>query len=185
MVAVARSPRTQARVVQRARAGCRRSFAALWEDHQGRVRSVVARVLPRAFVEDVVQDVAVAALAGIGAFRAEGDFAAWLLSIARNRALTAREGLRRQRARIGDGPRVEAVHAADASAADVFASREMHALLRRLPRTYRLPLWLRFVDGCSSAEIADRLGTTQGTVRVALCRGLRRLRDSVARPSPD
>ena len=167
-------------MIARARDGCRSSFAALWEDHETRVRDAVARILPHAFVEDCVQDVAVAALAGIRSFRGDSEFAAWLLSIARNRAITAGVVLRRQRARIGEATCIETL-AADAR--DVVAARELHALLRRLPRAYRQPLWLRYVRGCSAAEIADRIGTTEGTVRVALCRGLRRLRGGVPPPS--
>lgn len=163
-------------LMSRARAGCRRAFEKLWAVNEANVRAVVARMSPASVVDDVVQDVALGALSGITALRAEGDFRAWLLSIARHRAASARQRLRRQWAQEDAQRSVDSVTSDDAYERRRVDRHDVLQLLRRLPRTYRLPLWLRFVNGCSASEIAARMRTTQGSVRVALCRGLRRLR---------
>lgn len=168
--------------IERARAGCRRSFARLWNEHAGRVRAVVARLVPPGLVEDVVQDVALGALAGIGACRADGGIVGWLLSIARHRAASALQRLRQQRARGEVSDAVDTLQGREVGRPPRGLRRELRALLRRLPRGYRLPVWWRYVTGCSATEIAARLGTTRGTVRVALCRGLQQLRGMVHEP---
>lgn len=169
-------------LIRNARAGCRRSFARLWNEHVDGLRAVVMRLLPRQLAEDVVQDVAVAALAGIGALRAADAtcFQAWLRAIARNRSRSALLSQRRYRAMAGGEPTVETAVASDGGVLDPLQRRELYAALRRLPRCYRLPLRLRFLRGYSAPEIAMRLGMTQGSVRVSLCRGLRRLRGGLA-----
>jgi RNA polymerase sigma-70 factor (ECF subfamily) len=169
-------PSEQARALRRARAGCRFAFARLWATHEDKVRRLVARRAPAELVEDVVQDTALAALHGIGALRAGGDFAAWVLAIAGHRAASAYQRFCRERARLDLRGSFDADVADDSAERWRRDQRQVLGWLRRLPRCYRLPLWLRFVHDCSAGEIAARLGTTQGTVRVALCRGLRHLR---------
>ncbi len=165
----------------KARAGCRRSFGRLWQRHERRVRGVVESVI-RDGADDVVQDVAAAALVGIGALRADGaaTFAAWLGSIARNRARSALGKRRRDRAAATDVA-VEAATAAATTTFDAAQHNEVRAALRALPRRLRLPLVLRYWRGCSGPEIASRLHMTCGSVRVSLCLALRRLREDIAR----
>ena len=172
---------TTAQLIRKARAGCRRSFARLWNEHVSGLRAVVLRLLPHHLADDVVQDVAVAALAGIGAVRAAegGCFEAWLRAIARNRARSALASQCRYRALSGGEQTVEDAVASD-GILDPLQRRELHEALRRLPRCYRLPLRLRYLRGYSAPEIASRLGMTQGSVRVTLCRGLSRLRGGMA-----
>jgi len=172
-------PTELTRLLRLARTGCRRSFARLWVAHVAAVRAAVVRRAPADAVDDVVQDVALAALLGLPTLRGEAQFAAWLLAIARNHAASVWQRRRREPlARGGDGDH----DLANVIAHDrPFAVAGVWACVRRLPRCYRRMLWWRFVHGSSSAEIAGRLATTEGTVRVALCRAMRLLRHS--RPS--
>ncbi|MFY9343366.1 MAG: sigma-70 family RNA polymerase sigma factor [Planctomycetota bacterium] len=174
----------QSRLVERARSGCRQAFGRLWSEHEGAVRAVVVRAAPACLVEDVVQDVAVAALVGIASFRSESEFAGWVTAIARHRAVSAREVWRRHRERQGLVGEVEACVADDRVSERRELRRDLGALLRRLPPACRRLLWLHHGFGRSAPELAAHLGTTQGTVRVALCRGLRRLREIVALRAP-
>lgn len=163
------------RAVRRAQRGCRHSFSRLWSEHAAALRACIVRRVPPPCVDDVLQDVALAAFCGMPKVR--GDFGAWLRAIADRRAADAgRRWLREQR-------RVEATAAVDSlvgdasTACEPAVSRQVLDWLRSLPRPFRRPLWLRYVRGCTGNEIAERLGTTPGTVRVTLCRGLRRLRE--------
>jgi RNA polymerase sigma-70 factor (ECF subfamily) len=165
--------RALAALVHRARRGERRAFGLLWQQHAATVRAVVASVLPFRLVDDVVQDVALAAMAKIGTLRAEQGFAAWLCAIARNRARNVRSS--RRSGGSADGVDMDALPAAPADAAASEAD-EILTQLRALPPTYREPLALRFLAGLSGPEIGDRLGMTHGSVRVNLCRGMKLLR---------
>ncbi len=166
--------------VDKARAGCRVAFARLWVAHAARVRARLARRLPAHLVDDVVQDVALAALRGVGGMRDDGDFTAWVLAIATRRAADACRQLRRDRLRVDRTAPVDDAAACDLPLRVRADQREVLVWLRRLPRCHRRPLWLRYVRGCNGAEIAARLHTTPGTVRVALHRALRCLRDMLA-----
>ncbi len=170
------------RLVAKARAGCRRSFGTLWRAHERRVRAVVEPIL-REGADDVVQDVAAAALVGITALRDDdaGTFAAWLRSIARNRARSALGKRRRTRSTEASEPRVESFPARDAGTFDAAQRDEVRRALRALPRQLRAPLVLRYWRGRSGPEIASRLHTTHGSLRVSLCIALRRLRQDLAR----
>lgn len=166
-------------LVPRARAGCRRSFARLWNEHVDALRAAIVRSVPGQLADDVLQEVALAALAGIGSLRGTtgADFAAWLRAIARNRAnsMLVHQGRRLALLSLDEGAVAQAL--ADCPGALDGAQRnELRGALRRLPPCYRLPLRLRFLRGQSPPEIARRLGMTQGSVRVSLCRALRRLR---------
>jgi RNA polymerase sigma factor (sigma-70 family) len=165
-------------LVRRAREGCRLAFAVLWRRHSSTVRGWLAHSLPSHLADDVVQDIAVAALAGIGSLRGSDAwrFAAWLRAITRNRARTAQALHRRRRDLICDDEHPE-TWTTTGEALDPLQRREVRDALRRLPRSYRLPLRLRFERGYSATEIGGRLGMTSGSVRVTLCRGLRHLRN--------
>ena len=53
--------------------------------------------------------------------------------------------------------------------------------LRRLDPAHSEPLVMRLVEGMSGSEIAERTGMTPGSVRVNLCRGMKRLRVALER----
>jgi len=49
--------------------------------------------------------------------------------------------------------------------------------LSKLPRDMQQVLLGRHVDGCSHADLAERMGRTEGAIRVLYTRALRRLKD--------
>jgi RNA polymerase sigma-70 factor (ECF subfamily) len=64
--------------------------------------------------------------------------------------------------------------------------REIHlmAALATLPQEQREALQLRYVEGLPSKDIAERLGKSDGSVRVMLTRALARLQQMLAGESP-
>ena len=52
-------------------------------------------------------------------------------------------------------------------------------MVRKLPEAYRETLLMRLVEGMTGAEIADRAGLTEGSVRVNLHRGMALLREKL------
>lgn len=158
-------------LVRRARAGDRDAFARLWVRYGPTAHAVALSLLPAAQAEDLLQDVAVAALAALPQLRNEQGFAAWLCTIARNHARKARAAWRR-------APQPDQMDAlpATAGSVDQVEADEILATVRELPEAYREPLLLRLVAGLSGPEIAERLAMTPGSVRVNLCRGIKLLR---------
>ena len=109
-----------------------------------------------------------------------------LAGIARNIALNRRraEGRRRQR---------EARAREDAPALSPSPDEEMERLellrsvlagIQTLPPSQRRAITLRFVDGLEPRAIAEATGTTPGTVRSHIARGLEALRERLDRTTP-
>ncbi len=160
----------EAALVLAARAGDREAFGTLYERFARMVHGVLLARVPRGQVEDLVQDVFLAALARLGTLRDPARFGGWLAMIARNRATDFH---RRRRATV------ELVDDVDAVASTVEAEAEALAVLARLrtlPEAYRETLVLRLVEGMTGPEIAARTGMTEGSVRVNLHRGMKLLR---------
>jgi len=54
-------------------------------------------------------------------------------------------------------------------------------IVKALPEAYRDTLLMRLVEGMTGAEIAERSGLTPASVRVNLHRGMKLLRERLAR----
>lgn len=127
----------------------------------------------RAGAEDVFQQVMTEVWQRGPSYDASrGSLTTWILTIARSRAI---DELRRRRPvplDPADIP-VEAVEPSQDARIDRWVVAH---LLRRLPVEERRLLELRFYAGLSQSEIAERTGTSLGTVKTRMVRGLERLR---------
>jgi RNA polymerase sigma-70 factor, ECF subfamily len=137
------------------------------------------RLAPRAdFVEDVVQDVFLAALASLASFQGTSSLRTWLLGIARHkvedhyrRRLRAPEPLDEESAAVLiDDPLPD-------EAIDRERAREKaHDVLQQLPDAYRLVLLWRYWENRSVREIAEAIGKTEKAVEHVLARARARFR---------
>ena len=151
-------------------AGDQDAFARVYTAYGRMVRAILLGRVPRHDVDDLVQDVFVAAYSRIRELRDPAAFGGWLGVIARNRAT---DHLRRMRPHEelpeelpgGDGIAAETLVVLDA--------------IRRLPEAYRETLLMRLVEGMSGAEIAGQTGLSAGSVRVNLHRGMKMLREKL------
>jgi RNA polymerase sigma-70 factor (ECF subfamily) len=145
-------------------------------------------------VDDVFQEVSVEAVRALG----EADFAnrepfSWLCQIAERRIVDAHRhyfGAQKRDAKrevaLGS-PGGDSQHAAVIDLLVASLTSPTQALSRKgrearlyealgsLPPDQREALRLRYVEGLSSKDIADRLGKSDGAVRVMLTRSLERL----------
>lgn len=153
--------------VEAARAGDRLAFAQLYRRFGPVVHGIVLARVPRTEVDDVVQEIFVQVLRALPTLRDATKFGGWIARLARNRALDHRR-------------RVTAVSALpdDLLQSSPEQGRALFVLakLRELPEAYRETLILRFVEGLTGPEIAERVGMTHGSVRVNLHRGMQMLR---------
>jgi RNA polymerase sigma-70 factor, ECF subfamily len=177
------------RILERLAAGEPAAVADLYDRYARLVFSLVFRMLQHeAEAEDVVQDVFVQAWQQAGRYtRARGSAAAWLLTIARSRAL---DRLRARRARPeGSAVPVDAIgHELTSSGNDlilgVVASQDAFAVRRALvalPLVQRVAIELAYFEGLTQQEIAARLEEPLGTIKTRIRTGLLKLRDALAR----
>jgi RNA polymerase sigma-70 factor (ECF subfamily) len=134
------------------------------------VLRVARRIVGDEAAEDVAQETFLRLLAAERPARPR----AWLAKVARNLAID--ELRRRKRA----AP-VEAVPDAEDGAPDVAELLSVRRAMQDLPDSYRLVLWLKHVEGRSSADIARITGTTQSSVEMRLFRARRSLAESYSR----
>jgi RNA polymerase sigma-70 factor (ECF subfamily) len=163
-----------ARLVGEARGGNQGAFGRLYDRYARVVHGLLLARVPRADVDDLVQDVFLMAWRRLEALREPAAFGGWLSMIARNRATD----FHRQTIDHEELP-------ADLQAHDgTTAKTEAHAVLevvRSLPEAYRETLVLRLVEGLTGPEIAERTGLTAASVRVNLHRGMKLLRERLLR----
>lgn len=145
------------------------------------------RLAPRAdLVEDIVQDVFLAALASLGSFRGTSALGSWLLGIARHKVETYyRDGLRRVDS-LGDD---DAELPSETPLIDETIDRErMEArareVLRQLPEAYSLALLWRYWDGRSARQMAEATGRTEKAIERLLARARARFRELWERREP-
>jgi RNA polymerase sigma-70 factor (ECF subfamily) len=155
-------------VVVAARAGDRAAFADLYSTHVRMVHGVLLARVPRADVDDLVQEVFLTAMRKLPSLRDPSAFAGWLAAIARNHAC---DHHRRRGAETVELPQDLA-----AVGSDDHAALMVLEAVRSLPEAYRETLILRLVEGMTGPEIAARTGLTDGSVRVNLHRGMKLLR---------
>jgi RNA polymerase sigma-70 factor (ECF subfamily) len=177
-------------MVMAARSGSTEAFTALVTAYQARVRGYLARwVHDAASVDDLAQEVFLAAYRNLSGFDGAVPIGAWFAGIARNQALTYLRTQRRRRAREMDA--VAAVFQdwqlrALESDGDRLADRltEIEALrgcLDDLSEAQRSLVEDHYLAGRSCAAIARERDQEQGTVRMAMLRIRQTLRGCLER----
>ncbi len=169
-------------VITRARAGDRQAFAELYDEYVDRVyRYLLFRVREAADAEDLTSEVFTRAFANIQRYRWQGkSFLAWLYTIARN-AVTDR--MRRARPTVDLTDALGVLDGAPTAHEYVEANDRAAALRRaitKLTNEQQEVLLLRFMQSCSSQEVARLMGKNEGAVRALQFRALVRLRKLLA-----
>jgi len=162
------------------------ALAELYDRHARPVYSLALRILQdRADAEDVVQEAFAQAWAQAARYDVQrGVVAAWLLTLARSRAI---DRLRSRRARPdragGETPVADVADAAATPDLQLLSAEQVgrvRAALRDLPALQRVTLELAYYEGLSHAEIAEQLEQPLGTVKTRIRQGMIRLREALA-----
>lgn len=164
-----------------AMAGDETGFRELWVALQPRLLRYL-RVKAGEAVEDVAAETWLQVVRDLPAFEGDaGDFAAWLFTIARHRAIDA---ARARAARplvlladVADAPAAARAvdESAEARAIERVSTRDALAMVASLPAEQAEMVALRVIAGLDVAAVAAIVGKSSGAVRVAVHRGLRAL----------
>ncbi len=158
----------EAKLIEAVLNGERDRFARLYEMYAPMVHGILLARVPRAEVDDLVQDIFLHALRKLHTLRNAAAFGGWLAMITRNRAMDFYRSSRKT---------VEVTEKIAEAQSPNRTAMEILDLIRSLPEAYRETLVLRFVEGMTGPEIASRTGLTAASVRVNLHRGVKLLRE--------
>jgi len=155
-------------------------FGAIYDRHFRDVYAYVAYRLGgrQAAVEDVVEEVFLAALKALPGFRPDRPVLAWLRAIARNKVADHFRAQERAHAPLPDGQ-----VAADAPATSPAQERaaRVSAAMRALPAHYVDLLEEKYLDGLSVRQMAARRGVNPKAVESALSRARGAFREALQR----
>jgi len=167
--------------------GDQAAAAGLYDRHSRGLYSLILRIVgDEGEAEDVLQEVFVQAFRQAGRYDASrGVVAAWLLMMARSRAI---DRLRARRTRVeGRTGEVQVLNDVPDSQPDVASAmlgeeqtRLVRQALDELPLLQRMAIELAYYEGLSHSEIAQRLEQPLGTVKTRIRLGLLKLRDVLA-----
>lgn len=159
-------------------------FEGLFREHYRTVYRTAYGVLGCAQdAEDVAQTVFLRLLRAAPAREMAKNPGAYLYRAAVNEALNLVRSRRRQ-VLTADPERYEAPPGGRDPESPDEIHRRLYEAVAELSRGAAEILILRYVHGCSDAEIAKRLGTSRGTIAVSLYRSRARLRRLMSASSP-
>ena len=168
-----------AAILERVEHGDQEAMGLLFDRYSGIVYSVALRVLKdTGQAEDVMQDIFIQIWKKPGAFiSGRGSLGAWLVVVARNRAIDA---LRRRR------PTDSVEDVVLTSSTDLAAEAERNTLMEKvraymgqLPPEQRKSVEMAYFEGLSHSEIAEKTGDPLGTVKTRIRLALITLRKAM------
>jgi RNA polymerase sigma-70 factor (ECF subfamily) len=167
--------------------GDREALAALFERYARLTRSVAVRILrDAAEAEDLVQDLFLYIERKCGIFDSSKSTArSWIVQMTYHRAIDRRRHLTSRQfyaqpiqpssAQVVGRPTTESDYSAEA----VLGRNGLEKIVNALSADQRETLRLYFFDGCTLAEVAEKLGQPLGNIRHHYYRALDKLRKEI------
>jgi len=168
-------------LIQRIGAQNRDAFSQFYDRYSPIVYSLALRMLRVQFdAEDLLQEVFLQVWRQATAYSAErGSPEAWLINIARSRAIDKLRAIRRRERSFvltDDPAAAESTDNVESSAGESETRLAMNSALANLPEAQRRVLELAYFDGLSQTEIAARLAEPLGTIKTRMRSAILRLR---------
>jgi RNA polymerase sigma-70 factor (ECF subfamily) len=166
-------------LIQRFKQGDLDAFNSLYERYAPRVLNRVKYVVPEADIEDVTQEVFIAALKSLGSFRGESLFSTWLRTLTNYKvAEYYRKRNRKQDPR--EAPLAEAEILPDEADGILLEERiAMRGALMSMPEKYREIILMRFSEEMRFEEIAKVMGTNLEATKSLFRRAVAALRKTL------
>lgn len=159
------------------------ALRSIYERDGARLLGVALRIVRRRHLaEDALHNAFLAIWTKSGSFDpARGAGRGWIHSIVRHQALDMARGGAREVQADEDTLDAHIVANDGAGLADAFEQRQdmgrLHDCLVGLDVSKRTSILFAYVDGCSHAEIAQRMGSPLGTIKAWIKRGLSALKE--------
>lgn len=157
------------------------AYEAFLRDFAASMRRIITTHLRRLGLgtdeaEDVVQEVLIAVHSRRSQWDAARPLIPWLNAIARYKTIDAMRRLRRQaRGRVDLSDAEWSAMFISGDTEHAHEAMDVERLVSKLPAGQQAAMRVIAIEGASHREAADRLGTTEGAVRVAFHRSLRKL----------
>lgn len=168
-------------LIQRVARGDRRAFEEVYDRYSPLIFGLLVRMTrDRAQAEEILGEVFWRAWRDAGAYDPRrGSPEAWLIVMARSRALDAMRSARRITERLGGEMPATVVDSARGPAESLEARQLIIRAVGELASGEREALELAYFDGLTQTEIAARTGVPLGTVKSRIRSGLDRLRTAL------
>lgn len=159
------------------------ALGELYDRHSHLVFGLILRILrDRGEAEDVLQEVFVQVWNRASSYDADlGPPVAWLLGIARNRAIDRLRAEGTRQRTIDGAPMPESVETPETITGATERQRQIHSALDTLPTEQRDLIERAYFYGSTQAEMAAELNLPLGTVKTRVRTGLQTLRTLLAR----
>ncbi len=152
------------------------AFDELYRRHLSSVYRRVRFVIPEEDVEDVTQEVFIAALKSLPSFRGEAQFGTWLRTLTNNKVAE----YYRKRNRKQEAPQVPLAEGLGHSEGSTPRTMEegiaLRRALRQIPEPYQDVILLRFAEGMQFNEIAELTGQNLEATKSLFRRAISALR---------
>lgn len=155
-------------------------FESLIEQYSGDIALLANRLLGwPGEVEDITQDVFLAAFIGFKKFRHDCDIKSWLFTITINKCRTFRYKQLFHRRKIIKILDAESHPAADNKMLDDETFHKVRQAIKALPAKYREAVVLRYLQELEIEEVSRILGISVNTLHVRLSRARERLKNEL------
>jgi RNA polymerase sigma-70 factor, ECF subfamily len=164
-------------LIQQFKDGDPNAFNDLYHRHLPSVFRRVRFIVPELDVEDVTQEVFIAALKSLPQFRGEAQFGTWLRTLTNHKVAEyyRRRGRKQEAAQV---PLFEARRHTDGNTPRVMEDQiALRRALRQLPESYREVILLRFAEGLQFNEIAALTKQSLEATKSLFRRAISALRD--------
>jgi RNA polymerase sigma-70 factor (ECF subfamily) len=160
------------------------ALAELYDRYGGMVFRLILRIVrDNGIAEDLVQETFLRAWNRAGGFDSgRGAVGAWLLTVARNRAIDyLRYQNRRTESSLGVNETEHPALFADmrSNPADFDLAHHLKKAMERLSPQQREAIELAYFEGMSQTEIAQRMAQPLGTVKTWMRRALQQMREAL------
>ncbi|MDX1924884.1 MAG: RNA polymerase sigma factor [Pirellulaceae bacterium] len=165
--------------IEKAKAGDRESFRAIYEAFGPRAMHVAKRIVGEFDAADVVQDAFVKLFSKLLTFRGNSNFSTWIHRFMVNEAL---QHLRRRNRPVANGRSfldTDGLQAEDSQPLEVAESVEK--AMAAIDPELRTIFELKELDEMSYSQIAEVIGIPEGTVGSRLNRARRELKEQLQR----
>ena len=172
------------RLVEQFNRGDESAFDRIVEQYSSDIAALANRLLGwSGEVEDVTQDIFLAAFLGLKKFRCESSIKTWLFTITVNKCRSYRYKRVLQKRRIKQAANIAvstSAGTADSKPMETETFERIRRTVEALPAKYREPVVLRYLQELPTEQISQILGISKNALQVRLNRARTRLRENLA-----